>query len=239
MVVAPLIGLLLGGIAVVCLDGVRVLAKNDHSPTIPDLLAAAVAITVLAFMSRGLHLDGLADTFDGLGVKGLSDEATREKRLAVMRSPENGAFGVIAVVLCLMIQVTALATCVVAGLGSFGLLTAAMASRLSLTLGCRPSVGSARPDGLGATVAGSVPTTVGGIVALAVVGFAAVFGRLDDDASLRTVAALVGAVIASIIVSQVALRVFTKAFGGVTGDVFGAITELSFTAALLTTAFLF
>jgi adenosylcobinamide-GDP ribazoletransferase len=80
---------------------------------------------------------------------------------------------------------------------------------------------------------------VGGIVALAVVGLAAVFGRLDDDASLRTVAALVGAVLVAIIVSQVALRVFTKAFGGVTGDVFGAITELSFTAALLTTAFLF
>jgi len=239
MVVAPLIGLLLGGIAVVCLDGVRVLAKNEHSPTLPDLLAAAVGISVLAFMSRGLHLDGLADTFDGLGVKGPSDEATREKRLAVMRSPEIGAFGVIAVVLCLIIQVTALATCVVAGLGSFGLLTAAMASRLSLTLSCRPSVKSARPDGLGATVAGSVPTTVGSVVAIVVIALAALFGRLDDDASLRTVIALTASVVVSMIVSQVALRVFTKAFGGVTGDVFGAITELSFTAALLTTAFLF
>jgi adenosylcobinamide-GDP ribazoletransferase len=156
-----------------------------------------------------------------------------------MRSPEIGAFGVIAVVLCLIIQVTALATCVVAGLGSFGLLTAAMASRLSLTLSCRPSVKSARPDGLGATVAGSVPTTVGSVVAIVVIALAALFGRLDDDASLRTVIALTASVVVSMIVSQVALRVFTKAFGGVTGDVFGAITELSFTAALLTTAFLF
>jgi adenosylcobinamide-GDP ribazoletransferase len=239
MAVAPAIGFLLGGIAVVALDGVRVLAKNDHSPSLIDLLAATVAIAALAFMSRGLHLDGLADTFDGLGVKGAPDEATRMRRLAVMRSPEIGAFGVISIVLCVLIQVTALAACVAAGLGSFGLLTAAMSSRLAITLSCRPSVPSARPDGLGATVAGSVPVPLAGVVSIVVIGAAALFGRLDDDASLRTVIALVGSVLAAILVSQLSLRIFTRAFGGVTGDVLGAVTEISVATSLLTTAFLF
>jgi len=237
MVLAPLIGLLLGGIAVVALDGVRVLAKNDRSPALVDLLAATVGIAVLAFMSRGLHLDGLADTFDGMGVKGANDSQTMTKRLAVMRSPEIGAFGVIAVTLCLLIQIVALGACIAAGLGSFGLLTAAMASRLSLTLSCRPSVTAARPDGLGAVVAGSVPAGIGASVAVVVIGISAVFGRLDDDANLRTMAALAGAAIVAIIAGQLSLRMFTRAFGGVTGDVLGAVTEISMAAALLTTAF--
>ena len=156
-----------------------------------------------------------------------------------MRSPEIGAFGVIAVVLCLLIQVAALATCVATGLGSFGLLTAAMASRLTLTLSCRTGITSARPDGLGAAVAGSVPTAIGVIVALVTVGTAVVFGRLDDDASLRTVVALGASVLIAIAVGQLSLRRFTRAFGGLTGDVLGAVTEISMTAALLTTAFIF
>ena len=239
MILAPLIGLLLGGIAVVALDGVRVLAMNDHAPSLVDLLAATIAVAVLAFMTRGLHLDGLADTFDALGVKGVNDEVTRVKRLAVMRTPDIGSFGVVAVVLCIMIQIAALATCVASGLGSFGLLTAAMASRLSLTLSCRPHIRSARPDGLGATVAGSVPTAIGAIVALVTMGTAAVFGRLDDDASLRTVFALAASVGCAIVVGQLSLRMFTRSFGGLTGDVLGAVTELSFAASLLTTAFIF
>ncbi len=239
MILAPLVGLLLGGIAVVVLDAVRVLAANDHAKSLVDLLAATLAIAVLAFMTRGLHLDGLADTFDALGVKGPNNDAIRTKRLAVMRSPEIGTFGVIAVVLCLLIQIAALATCVASGLGSFGLLTAAMASRLALTLSCRPGVTSARPDGLGAAVAGSVPTAIGAIVALVTVGTAVVFGRLDDDASLRTVIALGASVLVAIAVGQLSLRFFTRTFGGLTGDVLGAVTEISMMAALLTTAFIF
>jgi cobalamin synthase len=67
---------------------------------------------------------------------------------------------------------------------------------------------------------------------------AALFGRLDDDASLRTVAALVGAVIGAIVTGQLSLRMFAREFGGLTGDVLGAVTELSMAAALLATAFL-
>jgi cobalamin synthase len=76
-------------------------------------------------------------------------------------------------------------------------------------------------------------------VSIVVIGAAALFGRLDDDASLRTVTALVGSVLAAIIVSQLSLRIFTRAFGGVTGDVLGAVTEISVATSLLTTAFLF
>ena len=54
---------------------------------------AAVLLTVQVILTRGLHLDGLADWADAFG--GKRDKASR---LAVMKDPRVGAFGVIAIV---------------------------------------------------------------------------------------------------------------------------------------------
>src|SRR3954464_1302069 len=88
---APLVGLVLGGIA----TGTAVLGDRWISP----LAGAVLGIAVLALLSRGLHLDGLANTADGLGP--LRD---RERALAVMRQGDVGPFGVAAVVLVLLLQ---------------------------------------------------------------------------------------------------------------------------------------
>ena len=61
----------------------------------PPLLTAALAVAVLAFGSGFLHLDGLADTADGLAVQG-----DRGRRLEVMRRGDVGPVGVVALCSC-------------------------------------------------------------------------------------------------------------------------------------------
>src|SRR3954468_9202383 len=93
---APLVGLVLGGIA----TGAAVLGAR----WISSLAGAVLGIAVLALSTRGLHLDGLADTADGLGpLRG------RERALEVMHQSDIGPFGVVTVVLTLLLQGGALA----------------------------------------------------------------------------------------------------------------------------------
>src|SRR4051794_902235 len=74
---APLVGVALGSVAV----GVALVGTRYVSP----LTGAVLALAVLAFLTRGLHLDGLADTADGLGPL-----RARERALQVMHQGDVG-----------------------------------------------------------------------------------------------------------------------------------------------------
>ena len=97
MALAPFIGLLLGAVAGAVGLGLRSLGA-------PTLVAAAVTSPSPGLLTRGLHLDGLADTVDGLG--SYRDAAGA---LEIMRRPDIGPFGVAAIVLVLLAQVAAVA----------------------------------------------------------------------------------------------------------------------------------
>ena len=94
---APGVGLVLGVIAA------AVLLVVDHTLGAGPLTAAALALASLALLSRGLHLDGLADLADGLG-SGRSAPAA----LDIMRRSDIGPFGTITLILALLIQFAAL-----------------------------------------------------------------------------------------------------------------------------------
>jgi adenosylcobinamide-GDP ribazoletransferase len=66
------------------------------------LITSALAVLFLAWLTRGLHLDGLADAADALG-----GGTTIERRLAIMKDPHVGAFGVIALIGALLLKVAA------------------------------------------------------------------------------------------------------------------------------------
>ena len=196
---------------------------------VPPLVAAAATLVAITLATRGMHLDGLADTADGL-----SASYDRVKALDVMRRGNIGPSGVAAVVLVLLVDAAALASLLGTGRGVVLVCLSLLASRQLLAWGCAAGVPSARPDGLGATVAGSVHR---GMVALGFVlllGVAALVSHWSGSTwwtgPVVTGAAAVGglAVIART----------TRRFGGITGDVLGAVIEVSFAAALTAAALL-
>lgn len=237
MVLAPVVGLVLAGVAVLVL-----LLLDDRSP----LLAATLAIAVLAVLTRGIHLDGLADTADGLGSGRAGEEA-----LDVMRKSDIGPFGVVTLVLALLVQVAALATLTSRGHGPQALSTAVVVSRLVIPLLCTPVARPARADGLGSMVAGSV-RGAGILAAVLLAGLAvALIAALTPPADVASRAVLVNAELARtaphrylwaltialpLLVAGLLCRRCVRRFGGITGDVLGACVEVAFTTALVVAA---
>lgn len=226
MSVAPVVGLWLGLAAA----GVVYLVRHFSGV---NLLAATVGLTTLALLTRGLHLDGLADLVDGLASY-RDPEGTR----AVMRSPEVGPLGMAAVVLVLMLQATALAACLGHGRGTAGLVLATATGRLVITAACT-RVAAATDTGLGALVAGTVPAWVpllwtGG---LATAAYACAW--IDPDGRGPQGTAAVQAAVAPLAALGVAWLVGRHAVrrvGGLSGDVLGALCEIATTVCLLVLA---
>lgn len=245
MTAAPFVGALLGAVCAVVLTGALWLG-------VTPLLASVLAVAALALLTRGLHLDGLADLADGLGSGKPAAQA-----LDIMKKSDIGPFGVVTLILTLMVQVAALSEVAAAGRGQIALVIACVAGRLALTWACRAGVPAARPGGLGALVAGTVrrgPALA--VTALVLLGAAVLtpayeIGALDPPLSLLagslspderlpdSVSGLLGpslAVVAGLLAAWVLRRRATRRLGGITGDVLGALVEIATTAALVVCA---
>lgn len=224
MELAPAVGLLLG------LAAAAVLAALDALTGGPPVLGAAAALAVLALLTRGLHLDGLADLADGLG-----SYAGPERARAVMKQPDVGALGLATVVLVLLVQTGALVAAAGAGRGPGAVVLAAVAGRLAACAACTPATPAATASGLGALVAGTVrpvaPLLEAAAVAVLAAGVALVLGGDALDAA-RPVLALAG----SLLLARGLRRHAVRRLGGLTGDVLGALVEVAATTVLVVMA---
>jgi len=159
----PLVGALLGGAA----WGVDRLARL----IVPSAVAAALAIAALALLSGCLHLNGLMDTADGaFGWR------TRAQRLAIMRDPHPGAFGVLAAVLLILVKWSALSTA--ADPARLAALVGGGAAARWAAVGAMRTFGRARTEGLAVTH-GRVPS---GYVLMATAVAGALAGGLFQGA---------------------------------------------------------
>ncbi len=212
---APVLGLVIGAVAA----GILVLASRyGHSG---GFLAAVLSIASMAALTRALHLDGLADLADGLGSRKPADQA-----LAIMRRSDIGPFGVVTLLLTLLVQVAALARAEQLGRGPVAVVAAAVAARLAITVACRRGVRPARPGGLGALVAGTVHPGAAALLSLiALAGAVAASGW--------QLAAAIGIGLAA---SLALTRLARRRLGGITGDVLGALAEVTCAVCLLVTA---
>ncbi|MFI6731628.1 adenosylcobinamide-GDP ribazoletransferase [Nonomuraea sp. NPDC050451] len=221
MALAPVVGLALGLVA-----GLPLILPG------PPLLGAALAVGLLAVLSRGLHLDGLADLADGLGSGKPAAQA-----LDIMKKSDIGPFGVMTLVLTLVVQVAA-----AAGAGYAALVTACVAGRLALTWACRTGVPAARPDGLGATVAGTVRRPAPVLVTLAALLGAAAAGLAPGSGgpglSLAGTIVLPLGLLAGLAAALLLLGHARRRLGGITGDVLGALVEAATATTLAVCAIL-
>ncbi len=192
------------------------------------LVLAAVLVAAVAMSSRALHLDGLADTCDGL-----TSGYDRERSLEVLKRGNIGPAGAAAITLTVIIQVAALAPLLTSAPGLALAATALLGSRHALAWGCRRGVPAARPDGLGGTVAGTVPVGRVAGALLIVVGLATLAARTAGAPGAWWGATVVAA---QVLGALAVLRRATTRFGGVTGDVLGAMVEIAHAAGLVTAA---
>jgi len=177
--------------------------------TLPPLLLAVLVVSLSAWVTRGLHLDGLADFVDGLG-----GGRTRVDVLRIMRDSCIGAFGAIALVLVLFTKVAAIETVVVWQ----ALVLAPVFSRWSIVL-----LGFVLPYARETAAPSShfgKRELLGASVMLVAACFLAPRLAASMGASVLVVSLVVGAIA-------------RRRIGGVTGDVMGANLELAETAALL------
>lgn len=204
----PAVGLLLG-IVLLGLD--KLLAQ-----LLPSAPASALLVAALALLSGGLHLDGLADTADGMAVQG--DRATR---LGVMSEGNIGPAGVMALALVLLVQWSAFATLSEPVRATALVLTPALGRFAATPVAVlfRP----ARPRGIGhALQQGVWPVAAPLSGVLIVVISVAAFGPLG------LVLPMVAAATA-VLVAGAAARLIE----GVTGDTFGAAIEVAQASVLL------
>jgi adenosylcobinamide-GDP ribazoletransferase len=196
---------------------------------VPALLAAATALVAITLMTRGMHLDGLADTADGL-----SASYDRVAALEVMRRGNIGPSGVAAVVLVLLVDAGALTLLLTTGPGVVLLVLSVLASRQLLAWACSARVPSARQEGLGAMVAGTVRPAVVALGFALLLGVSALATQWSGPSWWAGPVAMGAAVLGGVAV----IRRATRRLGGITGDVLGAVIEVSLAVALTASALL-
>lgn len=212
--VLPVVGVALGLVAAAALWAGR-WAFGQHS-----LLAGLLAVATLLTLTRGMHIDGLADTADGLGCYG-----PPERALTVMHDGSTGAFGVAAVGVVILAQTAAFAALPSGPAGVAAAVTATTAGRVAAVLASRRGVPPAPGSSLGALVAGTQRPVVVAAWVAALAGCAVFASARPWQGPAAVAAAMTGA---ALLINHCVHR-----FGGVTGDVMGAAVEVATTVTLI------
>ncbi|REE94516.1 cobalamin-5'-phosphate synthase [Paenibacillus taihuensis] len=213
----PLAGLVIGSIVTAlawALDGI-----------VPSMPAAVIVLIALTALSGGLHVDGFMDTADGV----LSNRP-RERMLEIMKDSRVGAMSVLAAVLLFLFKFSALGTLLDDGLDwsevapllalSFGWSRMWIVAAMVLWPFARPNEGMAS---LFREVRAPHAVTALAVQLVLVCGVAVIFG---DAADGKFLCALAAQAVITAILGSVVCGWLSRKLGGLTGDTYGAVSEL-------------
>lgn len=204
IVMFPLIGLVLGG-----LSGLVFMAVQ---PWCGIPLASLFAVLTLALLTGGFHLDGLADTCDGV-----FSARRRERMLEIMRDSRLGTHGGLALIFVLLAKVLVVSELALRGTPVLASLVAACAAGRGIAVLLMYRHRYAREEGLGNVFIGKVT----GRQTCVTLGLAAILAAVLLP-GMHGLAAIVVTMVAIFILGQLLKRTL----GGQTGDTLGAAIEL-------------
>jgi adenosylcobinamide-GDP ribazoletransferase len=198
----PVVGIVIG----------LILAALNYllSLVLPSGVVNALLVVSLVVLSGGLHLDGLADTCDGLAKHGTPDERRR-----VMHDSRVGGFGVIGIALVLLVKYVSLNS-LPSSLVMFSLIIAPIISRWTMVYAIF-AYPYGRASGLGKAfkeATGWQELVIATIVTLALA------------AGLLKLAGV--AILFAVWLLTMTIAIYLKRkFAGLTGDTYGAINEVA------------
>lgn len=206
---------LVGGLMGLALAGAHIAL----APLLPSLASSVIVVLLLVVLTGGLHLDGLADTCDGFYAG-----RNKEEILQIMKDSRIGAIGAISLSAALLLKVSLLS-----GIPSpavpGALIVMPAAGRWGMVLAARRSL-PAREEGLAHTVMGGVGWL--GFLAATIFTSLLGIGLLGWPGAVACLSVAVGAY---------GMSCYAKRkIGGLTGDVFGAVSEVSEILVLLVAA---
>jgi adenosylcobinamide-GDP ribazoletransferase len=199
----PLVGLVIGSGALIVR---KLLGVHLNSS-----LVSLVVLIYLVLITGCLHEDGLADTADGFG-----GGRTREQILAIFRDSRIGSYGTAALVLSLLARYLLLASLPLEHFAAYVISSQVLCrwSSLPLSYFLPPA---REQDGQGARIAK--------LTSLASLIFGSIFGFAVVAIALRRSAA--APVLVAILTVGLSGWFYTRELGGVTGDCFGATSQLT------------
>jgi len=172
----------------------------------PPLVSATLSVAAWVCMTGGLHLDGLADSYDGL-----LSSASSERRLDIMKDPRLGTFGVVGLIFTILLKIVAMVYLSTWLTITVVPLAASLARWLLLWVARQPM---ARAEGMGVAFQKGIkpiPMIVSAVIpfGLAVLG------------GVRGAVALILGSLATFAIFHLARR----RLGGLTGDILGLTVE--------------
>ena len=216
MVYFPFVGFLIGFLLVNADKAFILIA-------LPQTIATLLLVAISVLITRALHIDGLADTLDGL--MGGYDHTSR---LAIMKDSRLGTAGALGILFVLFMKYLCLNNL----FGSdriAALLTAPALGRWSQTLMVF-NAHYGREQGMGRAFVGHLRASGMAAASITAVGLSAfVIVRLDP----RTIFLFFSILFGVLLLTYLGKRYLVRKLGGVTGDAIGAISELNEVLVLL------
>lgn len=204
----PLVGLLIGTF---------LLLFSQLLLVLPQIMAAALLLTVWIFITGALHLDGLADSVDAWA----GGHGEKQRTLAIMKDPCNGSMGLVSVVLLLIVKFSALAALYQQGINSVILLAPLLGrSIIPLLFVTTPYV---RNEGLGTALSDNAPKK----------RILIILGLISTVTIL--IYGLTGLILLTIVCGLffILRHAMMCRIGGTTGDTTGALVEMTETVVLI------